>query len=125
MVFRFVKPVGRRDSEGQPTGFDLGCADGGKSGGPPKNGNEKTNGAGQGAKAVIEAEAIPPATVEAIRQEAAQVAEDATFIVEAEEPTSEGSGFYAQDVEVVREPNGSAATPAPSEASSMDDLVAK
>ena len=94
-------------------------------GAAPKNGNEKTNGAGQGAKAVIEAEAIPPATVEAIRQEAAQVAEDATFIVEAEEPTSEGSGFYAQDVEVVREPNGSAATPAPSEASSMDDLVAK
>ena len=100
-----------------PTVANLGAA--------PKNGNEKTNGAGQGAKAVIEAEAIPPATVEAIREEAAQAAEDATFIVEAEEPTSEGSGFYAQDVEVVREPNGSAPTPAPSEASSMDDLVAK
>jgi hypothetical protein len=94
-------------------------------GAAPKNGNEKTNGAGQAAKAVIEAEAIPPATVEAIREEAAQVAEEATFIVEAEEPASEGSSFYAQEVEAVREPNGSAPTRAPSAASNMDDLVAK
>ena len=93
-------------------------------GAAPKNGNEKTNGAGQGAKAVIEAEAIPPATVEAIREEAAQVAEEATFIVEAE-PVSEGSSFYAQEVEAVREPSGSAPARAPSAASNMDDLVAK
>ena len=94
-------------------------------GGMPKNGNEKANGAGQGAKAIIEADVLPPGTVEAIREEAAQVAEDATFIVEADESASEGSGFYAQDGEEVVEPTGSAPTPAPPAASNMDDLVAK
>ncbi len=94
-------------------------------GAAPKNGNEKANGTGQGAKVVMEADALSPATVEAIREEAAQVAEDTTFIVEAEESASEGSGFYAQDVEAVVPTNGSARTAAPPAASNMDDLVAK
>lgn len=94
-------------------------------GGTPKNGNEKANGASQGAKAIIEADVLPPGTVEAIREEAAQVAEDATFIVEADESASEGSSFYAQDGEEVVEPNGSALAAAPPAASNMDDLVAK
>jgi CheY-like chemotaxis protein len=66
---------------------------------------------------VIEGAALPEATVEAIREEAAHVAEDATEFAELH--TSDGAGFYAPQ-EVV-EPRAPAQSPTPS----MDDLVAK
>ena len=91
----------------------------------PKNGTEKAKQVSQVAHAVIEEAALPPATVEAIREEAAQVAEDATFIVEAEGSASEGSGFYAQGEEEIVEPNNPPPTSAPQAASNMDDLVSK
>lgn len=91
----------------------------------PKNGTEKAKQASQVAHAVIEEAALPPATVEAIREEAAQVAEDATFVVDAEE-SSEGSGFYAQgEDEIDVESNNPPPTSAPPAASNMDDLVSK
>ena len=74
--------------------------------------NETTQG-------VIEEMALPEATVEAIREEAAQVAEDATQF--AEQHPSDGAGFYA--TEEVEE--ASAPEPVESTAPSMDDLVAK
>jgi len=66
---------------------------------------------------VIEEAVLPEATVEAIREEAAHVAEDATQF--AERHTSDGAGFYAPE-EVVEAP-----APAQSPTPSMDDLVAK
>jgi CheY-like chemotaxis protein len=70
-------------------------------------------------QSVIEEAALPEATVEAIREEAAQVAEDATQF--AEPHTSDGTSFYATG-EIVE-----TAAPAPVQpaAPSMDDLVAK
>jgi CheY-like chemotaxis protein len=62
--------------------------------------------------AVIEEAALPAATVEAIREEAAQVAEDAT---QAAEQTSGETTLYARHQPAVAE------TPEPS----MDELVAK
>ena len=95
----------------------------------PKNGNEKASHASQETKAVIEEAALPPATVEAIREEAAQVAEDATFILETPETASSAGGsFYAQEEDGVLEPNSPPAlapAPATSPAPNMDDLVAK
>ena len=89
----------------------------------PKNGSEKASEASQKANVVIEEAALPAATVEAIREEAAQVAEDATFIVETEGPASPGNGFYGPDEEGIVEPNSPAPTPAPPGASGTDDLV--
>jgi hypothetical protein len=99
----------------------------------PKNGNEKAAEASQEARTVIEEAALPPATVEAIREEAAQVAEDATFILETPETvSSEGGGFYAREEGEVLESNNlpaqataPAAPPAANAAPNMDDLVAK
>ena len=97
----------------------------------PKNGTEKTTEVSHETQAVIEEAALPPMAIEAIREEAAQVAEDATFILETPETaSSEGGSFYAQEEEGVLEPNSApaqtqapapAATPSPN----MDDLVAK
>ena len=57
--------------------------------------------------------------VEVIREEAAQVTEDATLI--PEQQTYDGAGFYA--TEEILETPAPATTPAPTP--SMDDLVAK
>jgi hypothetical protein len=85
---------------------------------PPvsSNGAEKANDATQN---VIQEASLPAETVEAIREEAAQVAEDATQF--AEQHTSDGASFYATE-EVVETP---APEPAQQAAPSMDDLVAK
>ena len=97
----------------------------------PKNGTEKTVEVSEETQAVIEEAALPPSAVEAIREEAAQVAEDATFILETPETaSSEGGSFYAHEEEGVLEPNSPpvqsqppepTATPSPN----MDDLVAR
>ena len=94
----------------------------------PKNGTEKTAEVSQKTQAVIEEGALPPAAVEAIREEAAQIAEDATFILETPETAaSEGGNFYAREEDGVLEPNSppveaqAPAIPSPS----MDDLVAR
>jgi len=97
-------------------------------GSAPKNGNEKASEVSPEAKTVIEEAALPPAAVEAIREEAAQVTEDATFILEGPQAaSSDGSSFYAQEEEGVLEPNSpSQATSTPAApAPTMDDLVAK
>jgi len=71
-------------------------------------------------KAVTEAAALPAAAVEAIREEAAHVADEATHA--AGQESSEGT-FYASE-EVLEKPETPAA-PAAASAASMDDLVAK
>ena len=95
----------------------------------PKNGTPKASEVSQETKAVIEEAALLPAAVEAIREEAAQVAEDATFILETPETaSSEGRSFYAREEDGVLEPNSpspQAPTPAATPAPNMDDLVAK
>ncbi len=68
-------------------------------------------------KAVIEEAALPPAAVEAIREEAAQVTEDVAQVTTQE--SSSGTSFYASEESV--ETPAAPAAPAPS----MDDLVAK
>ncbi len=84
------------------------------------NGAEKAGDAvSETTQSVIEEAALPEATVEAIREEAAQVAEDATQF--AEPNTSDGAGFYATE-EVVEPP---VTQPVQPPAPSMDDLVAK
>ena len=90
-------------------------------GAPPaaNNGAEKTSEAiSDTTQKIIDEAELPPAAVEAIREEAAQVAEDATQITE-QQAGSEGASFYA--------PEALIETPAPAaEASpSMDDLVAR
>ena len=81
------------------------------------NGTEKAaESLSQETKAVIEEAALPPAAVEAIREEAAQVAEDATHV--AEQASGE-KVFYAHEPVVEAEAAKLAAAP------SMDDLVAK
>ena len=91
----------------------------------PKNGTEKATELGQDTTAVMEEAALPRAAVEAIREEAAQVTEQASFELETE-PSSGGGSFYAQEDEGILEPTSptskatqSAATP------NTDDLVAK
>jgi CheY-like chemotaxis protein len=83
---------------------------------------EATNGAGKAAElpiasetvqAAIEEAALPAAAVEAIREEAAQVAEDATQM--SAQQTSSETSFYARQE----------AAEAAAQAQSMDDLVAK
>ncbi|HET8924102.1 MAG TPA: response regulator [Candidatus Acidoferrum sp.] len=80
------------------------------------NGTEKVSGESkETAKAATEQATLPAAAVEAIREEAAQVAEDATKVVT--EPSSGETDFYARQEEM------EVAAPAPEP--SMDDLVAK
>ena len=90
--------------------------------GPPasSNGTEKaTEAASETTQQVIEEAALPAAAVEAIREEAAHVAEDATHAAELQ--TSDGTSFYLAE-EVLETP---APAPAPAPTPSMDDLVAK
>jgi CheY-like chemotaxis protein len=68
---------------------------------------------------VIEEAALPAAAVEAIREEAAQVAEDAAHVVE--QLPSDGKSFYAPEA-LVETP---AEAPAAAAAPSMDDLVTR
>jgi CheY-like chemotaxis protein len=84
------------------------------------NGTEKaTEAVSQETQKVIEEAALPAATVEVIREEAAYVAEVA---VQAEEQLdTEGTTLYAPEA-LVETP---APAPAPAAAPSMDDLVAK
>jgi CheY-like chemotaxis protein len=87
---------------------------------PSGNGTEKaTEAVSETTQKVIEEAALPTETVEAIREEAAQVAEDATLV--PEQQTYDGAGFYATE-EILEAPAPST-TPAPTP--SMDDLVAK
>ena len=81
---------------------------------------EATNGAGKTSElpaasepvqAAIEEAALPAAAVEAIREEAAQVAEE--VVQAAEQPASDGPTIYVHE------------EPAPASAPSMDDLVAR
>jgi hypothetical protein len=60
--------------------------------------------------------------VEAIREEAAQVTEDATSAAGIEAPS--GEGFYARD-EIIEAVETPAAAAPPETASNMDDLVAR
>jgi len=87
---------------------------------PPasRNGTEKgTEAASEGTQNVVEEVALPAAAVEAIREEAAHVAEDAKHATEEE--SSGGTGFYAP------EPVVEAPAPTPAPTPNMDDLVAK
>jgi len=87
---------------------------------PPaaSNGTEKTAEAvSETTQKVIEEAALPAAAVETIREEAAQVAEDATQITELQ--TTEGTSFYAPEALI------DAPAAAPEAAPSMDDLVAR
>jgi CheY-like chemotaxis protein len=89
---------------------------------PPasSNGTEKTAEAvSEETQKVIEEAALPAAAVEAIREEAAHVAEDATHAVEHQ--NADGTSFYAPEALV--EAPAAAASPAPTP--SMDDLVAR
>ncbi len=82
------------------------------------NGTEKaTEAVSEETQKVIEEAALPAAAVEAIREEAAQVAVDATQATEQQ--NADGTSFYAPEA-LVEAP---AAVPAPSP--SMDDLVAR
>jgi CheY-like chemotaxis protein len=84
------------------------------------NGSEKADEAvSETTEYVIEDAPLPEETVEAIREEAAQVAEDATRF--ANQHTSDGTTSYATR-EVAEAP---ASAPTQPQAPSMDDLVAK
>jgi len=91
---------------------------------PPasRNGAEKTSEPiSEATQKAIEEAALPAAAVEAIREEAAQVAEAATHAVEQQ--NADGTSFYAHDEVVEAAAPAPASTPAPTP--SMDDLVAK
>ena len=82
------------------------------------NGTEKTAQAvSEETQKVIEEAALPAAAVEAIREEAAHVTEDAIHPVE--QHNADGTSFYAPEALV------EAPTTAPTPAPSMDDLVAR
>ena len=86
----------------------------------PSNGTERAaETVSETTQKVIEEAALPPAAVEAIREEAAQVAQDATHGAELQ--ASDGANFYAPE-ELVEAP---AAAPAATPGASMDDLVAR
>jgi len=92
----------------------------------PKNGTGNGSEVSHETQTVIEEAALPPATVEAIREEAAQAAEHATFILERREArSSEGGSFYAREEEGVLEPTSPPPTASAATAPNMDDLVAK
>jgi CheY-like chemotaxis protein len=82
------------------------------------NGTEKAAEAvSEETQKVIEEAALPAAAVEAIREEAAHIAEDATQSVEHQ--NADGTSFYAPEALVEAPEAAPAATP------SMDDLVAR
>jgi len=86
----------------------------------PSNGTERaTEAVSETTQKVIEEAALPPAAVEAIREEAAQVAEDATHGVGQQ--SGDGTNFYRPE-ELVEAP---AAEPAAAPSASLDDLVAR
>ena len=86
----------------------------------PSNGTERaTEAVSETTQKVIEEVALPPAAVEAIREEAAQVAEDATHGVGQQ--SGDRTNFYRPE-ELVEAP---AAEPAAAPSASMDDLVAR
>jgi CheY-like chemotaxis protein len=86
----------------------------------PSNGTERAAEAvSETTQKVIEEAALPPAAVEAIREQAAHVAQDATHGTELQ--ASDGANFYAPE-ELLDVP---AATPAATPGASMDDLVAR
>jgi CheY-like chemotaxis protein len=86
------------------------------------NGAEKASEAvSEATQNVIEEAALPAETVEAIREEAAQVAEDATQLTE--QHASDGTRFYVAEEIIEAAPSASA--PVQATAPSMDDLVAK
>ena len=88
---------------------------------PPasSNGTERTTETvSESTQKVIEEAALPAAAVEALREEAAHVAEDATQ-AEEQQPSSDGTSFYVPETLV--ETPAAAASPTPS----MDDLVAR
>jgi CheY-like chemotaxis protein len=75
------------------------------------------SGANDSAHAVIEQAALPAETVEALREEAAQVAVDATQTIEP--VNADGTPFYAHEAIVEN------AAPTPASMPSMDELVAR
>jgi hypothetical protein len=84
------------------------------------NGAERaTEAVSETTQKVIEEAALPPAAVEAIREEAAQVAQNATH--GAEPQRSDGANFYAPEALL----DVPAAAPESAPAASMDDLVAR
>ena len=92
----------------------------------PVNGTEKsTENLSEETQAVIEEAALPPDTVEAIREEAAQVTDELTSGAELETSAGSGESFYAREEAV--EPVEAREKPEPSapETANMDDLVAK
>jgi CheY-like chemotaxis protein len=87
---------------------------------PPVSSNgteERAEATGESTQKVIEEAALPPAAVEAIREEAAHVTEAATQ--PAEQQNADGTTFYAP--EAVAEAPAAAAPQTPN----MDELVAK
>ena len=85
------------------------------------NGTEKAASAiSPETKDVIEEAALPPEAVDAIREEAVQVAEDATHA--SGQQAAEDRGFYASE-EILEQP--AAPAPAVEKAPNMDELVAK
>jgi CheY-like chemotaxis protein len=87
---------------------------------PPASGNgteRGTEAASEAIQNVVEEVALPAAAVEAIREEAAHVAEDAKHATRDE--SSGGTSFYAP------EPVVEAPAPTPAPPPNMDDLVAK
>jgi len=86
----------------------------------PSNGTEgATEAVSETTQKVIEEAALPPAAVEAIREKAAQVAQDATH--GSEQQAGDGTNFYAPE-ELLDVP---ATIPAAGPTASMDDLVAR
>jgi len=86
------------------------------------NGTEKGEGAvSEETQKVIEEAALPAEAVEAIREEAAQVTEDAVHT--EEQQSTDGASFYAPEAEALIE--APEAATAPAETPSMDDLVAR
>ena len=87
---------------------------------PPTNGAERAiSDASEETYAALEEAALPAAAVDAIREEAAQVAEDAANAPE-NETSSEGTSFYTR----AEETNAASAAP-PAAAPNVDELVAK
>jgi CheY-like chemotaxis protein len=90
---------------------------------PSANGTEKAaESLSESTQQAIEQAALPASAVDAIREESAQVAEDATQSTEQQEHAAEGTSFYAQEA-LVEPPASVASTPVPTP--SMDELVAK
>ena len=82
------------------------------------NGTEKgAEPVSEATQKVIEEAALPAAAVEAIREEAAQVTEDATHAA-GQQSTDGGNSYAAEEL-------AEAPAPAPAAAPSMDDLVAR